>query len=174
MGFDCTLYVERRTRGGWEEVQKWHLIVAHRARARIQPAGVLTQESLNLAESTLLLENAHLGELEAQALRDWYVLQNYDLFGRLAGVRGRGPALVQPRGWPADTSPRLRDLGYQTRWDAAPFGGSYFAASHLTLREMEPLRGQFLRFTDDVLTPMRWAAPGGDPDRVRAVFCFCD
>ena len=92
---------------------------------------------------------------------EWEMDRNYELFGRLAGVRCRERVIAEPRGIPADVSNVVR-----REYDG--WGVDGHSASWLTLRELRDGIG-----ADDFRQTMaQMGQIDMDPDRVRAVFWF--
>ena len=56
-----------------------------------------------------------------ETYEEWYDGRNYSLFSVLAGVRGYGPPIIEPRGLPDDIGESVKEewgeaLGYHVDW----------------------------------------------------------
>lgn len=98
-----------------------------------------------------------------------YEGRNYHLFNILAGVRGDGPTISEPRGVPEDASYAYRVMLNQWGWDA-------HSASYYTLSELLKVNWEEYKYLDyldefmDTIENMKKIDP--NPDNVRCVFFF--
>lgn len=125
MGTDIHLYVERKCKS----LDKW--LVVNPTKAEL--LGYLAHEP---REDSPLYAMAHAGlpieEREPENALKWRIGRNYQLFGLLAGVRGRRADCVtgNPRGLPNNVSEKVR--GLFERW-----GMDAHTPSWLTYGELE-------------------------------------
>lgn len=95
--------------------------------------------------------------------------RNYYLFGVLAGVRGTGPTISEPRGVPEDAS--FAYMNELKRWD-----GDYHSESYFTLKELLDVdwdkyhKDDWLDEFMETIEKMKKIDP--DPTKVRCVFFF--
>jgi len=78
------------------------------------------------------LINPYFGEDDSEVeleLVSLYNNRNYELFNILAGVRGNGPSISQPRGLPDDVSSIVKKES--DRWDGDGHSHSYFTLEEL-------------------------------------------
>jgi hypothetical protein len=76
--------------------------------------------------------NPYFGEDDSEVeleLVSLYNNRNYELFNILAGVRGNGPSISQPRGLPDDVSSIVKKES--DRWDGDGHSHSYFTLEEL-------------------------------------------
>lgn len=125
-------------------------------------------------------EEAHgafWGWAHAHAILGWYHERNYRLFGVLAGVRGDGKPIAEPRGYPDDLSAEGKHwagmFNAQCVGECVDIGPGDHSFSWLTVAELqahEPrLREADPDFAERVIPAL---AKRGKPDDVRIVFGF--
>lgn len=106
--------------------------------------------------------------------KEWYSGRNYGLFSVLAGVRGSGPPIIEPRGLPHDISDETKELwGDAYDWHTPHYYTLMELAGNLHKLQDPEVYGQ--DFIDQVVNPMMELADdelGRDSERVRIVFWF--
>lgn len=98
--------------------------------------------------------------------------RNYVLFGMLAGVRGDGPTISEPRGWPPDLSPEVKTAIENDMGD--------HSASWLTVKEILEFHksGEQQQYCEHFFNWLRFESTWLEyivketPERVRLVFNF--
>lgn len=174
MGADIHLYVERLVDGAWQVVVPpknpkkgedpwWECFYdgpcygQYYGNENIDVPCPFTHEALIAAAGAHCVKCQNTG----RNLR-WYGDRNYDVFGVLAGVRGRCAPIVEPRGCPDDVSDAVR---YGNSWDHTP---SWYLVSELLAYDWT--RHEYCEsFTNFV---RKWLVPLGPADQVRIVFGF--
>jgi len=107
----------------------------------------------------------------------WYWSRNYALFSILAGVRGNGPPIVEPRGLPDDAGQSVLE-----EWDEGGMSVDWHTPHWYSLKELEDNIDRFKdaevygqQFIDDVIVRMRTLADeelDGDGEKIRFVAWF--
>lgn len=144
MGCDIHLHVEVQTARNWELVKPWWQCTYCEGRAITRDGVCFECRGQNVE-------------------RSFYVARNYTLFGLLAGVRGIGPPITEPRGIPIDISWFLGDLWGEEKLDCHT--PSWLRYSELREVENNPA-------WDFALEKLKMLADIFGPDRVRIVFWF--
>jgi len=101
----------------------------------------------------------------------WYDSRNYELFSILAGVRGYGPPIIEPRGLPDDIGESVKE-----EWEPSY---DWHTPHWYSLKELEDNIDRFKdpevygqQFIDHVIVRMRAVADEeleGDPEKIRIV-----
>lgn len=110
--------------------------------------------------------------VHVQAYLGWWSDRNYPLFGILAGVRGDGPPIAEPRGLPIDLGLEGREWADPNNLHSQDISYGDHSASWLTLQELQENRDRLLEAAPDFERVLRGLAKLGLPDRVRIVFNF--
>jgi len=110
-----------------------------------------------------------------ETYEDWYQGRNYELFSILAGVRGYGPPIIEPRGLPDD-------IGESVKEEYGEPPRDWHTPHYYYLNELEANIDRFKdpevycqQFIDDVIVRMRKVADEeleGDGTKIRICFWF--
>jgi len=106
---------------------------------------------------------------------EWYEGRNYNLFAVLAGVRGYGPPLIEPRGLPDDVS--LETLDDYNYWQGDAHTPHWYSLREL-LKDANNLcdpwigGGHFTKNVIDRMVDLANEELKGDGERIRIVFWF--
>ncbi len=188
MGCDIHFNAERRRADGtWEEVTPARLIAE--ARALEDPGDVPHEVRLQAALASVALEVAALVALEEASaggeswlaaydahrrLTRWTSERNYQLFGRLAGVRDPDvEPISEPRGLPEDLSEAVR-IAQENESDHSH---SWLFVEELTpAPDQSPFKGQgpldYWKRFEGRIAPLRAHAATLPPKSVRVIFGF--
>lgn len=98
----------------------------------------------------------------------FYEGRRYELFGKLAGVRGDGPALVEPRGLPDNMSHELAAWTYEDV-DHTP---SWLTLAELQSWDFSTVCPSFEYGTKERMDNLVEEADDYKPENVRCVFWF--
>lgn len=108
--------------------------------------------------------------------QEWYDGRNYELFSVLAGVRGYGPPIIEPRGIPADVSLETKDEW--NYWGGDAHTPHWYSLRELLIAEKEgvfdpAVYGQeFLTKVVDRMKDLANEELDGDGERIRIVLWF--
>lgn len=164
MGTDIHLLVERQdANGNWDKVPPPHCMDKY-AEKSISPLPITELYSLDKLGEHPFYKYCDDAHARLSYRECWYHSRNYYVFGVLAGVRGHGPAISQPRGLP--TLGRASQILADEMW----LGDHSF--SWLTLRELLTYRWNAKEARDFVSEFLPELKKLGDPDKIRIVFGF--
>lgn len=160
MGCDIHLIAEIKQSWGWK---------------RIYPAPA--EREVYHVERMAEEESEGWGWNHAHAMLGWYHERNYALFGILADVRGDGPPIAAPRGYPEDLSPEGKHWASQydngCAGECVDISPGEHSFSWLTLAELQAHEPQIRSADEDFATRVIPAlAKRGKPHEVRIVFGF--
>ena len=109
-----------------------------------------------------------------ETYEEWYDGRNYGLFSVLAGVRGYGPPIIEPRGLPDDIGESVKEeWGEGMDWHTPHWYILDELEANLHMLNDNEVYGQ--QFIDDVIVRMRKVADeelDGDGDKIRIVLWF--